>query len=444
MTMSASAFVLAAPHSGSGKTTIASLICLALRHRGQRVQPFKIGPDYLDPTHLSRAAGLAACNLDTFLLSESRMKTLYARAARGADVCVLEGVMGLYDGRNPLSDEHSTAHLARLLDLPVVLVIDASGMSRTVAAIATGLAQFGNVRMAGVILNRVGSERHAMLCEQALQEVGLPVFGWVAKNTEIHLPARHLGLLSAEQASWDETAALAAAQHLRLDQLLTLRSNQTYEVVTPPQKASSVQIAYAYDEAFHFYYPDALEELRIAGATLIPFSPLRDAGLPPADALLLGGGYPEAHAQALSENHAMKNAIRAFAESGQPVVGECGGLMYLGSTLRDESGSVYEMTGVIPYHTRMVQRVILGYREATALTSSPLMNQGSTIHGHEFHYSVLCHEPIHPAYSWQTSSGETIYEGYAKDNIFASYLHLHYAGFPQLAQRFIDTAQATL
>lgn len=442
------AFVLAAPHSGSGKTTIASLLCLALRERGLRVQPFKLGPDYLDPTHLSRAACCEARNLDTFLLPEERVKELYARAAKGADVCVIEGLMGLYDGRDPENDEYSTAHLARLLGLPVVLVIDASGTSRTVAAVVRGLAEYGaefgkKVRVAGVILNRVGSERHAQLCEQALAQINIPVLGFVIKDTELQLPARHLGLVSAELARWDEEKALAAARHLRLDELLRLGGETFLSSFVPAAPNPHVTIAYALDEAFHFYYPDALEELRLAGARLVSFSPLRDSALPKAHALLLGGGYPEAHAAELSANTSMREAVQAFAESGRPVVGECGGLMYLGETLTDVTGNVHEMAGVIPYHTRLSPRPLLGYREATALSDSPLLRAGKVVRGHEFHYSVLEHEPNHPAYEWQVA-GQVIREGYARGNVLGSYLHLHYGGFPEVARSFVAAAEAFL
>lgn len=432
--------VLAAPHSGSGKTTVASLLCLALRRRGLRVQPFKLGPDYLDPTHLSRAAGREARNLDSFLLPAGRLRELFARAAAQADISVLEGVMGLYDGRDPLSDEHSTADLARLLDTAVVLVIDAGGMARTVAALAAGLRDFGQgTRVAGVILNRVGSERHAALCEAALAQVGLPVLGFVTRDEALHLPSRHLGLLSAEQASWDEDAALHAARHLRLDALL--EAAQAPALPVPPGVAPAqprTRIAYAHDEAFHFYYPDALEELRLAGAELLPFSPLRDAEVPAgADGLLFGGGYPEAHAAELAANAAMRRSVVTFAASGRPVVAECGGLMYLAETLEDQTGGLHEMCGVIPYRTRMQGRLTLGYRDAVALQDSPLAAAGSALRGHEFHFSALTHPPTCPAYRWTAHDGTEVTEGYVAGNVLASYLHLHYAADPATARRFV-------
>lgn len=439
--------VLAAPHSGSGKTTVASLLCLALRQRGLKVAPFKLGPDYLDPTHLSRAAGQPARNLDSFLLPPERLRELFARAAADADISVLEGVMGLYDGRDPASDAHSTADLARLLEAPVVLVIDAGGSARTVAAVAHGLRSFGqgqggpDLNVAGVILNRVAGERHASLCEVALKQIGLPVLGYVSRDQALHLPARHLGLLSAEQASWDEADALKAAASLRLDALLAAADASPLHLTVPPRPRSAprARIAYALDEAFHFYYPDALDALRDAGAELLPFSPLRDAGLPPdVGGVLLGGGYPEAHAAELMANTSLRAALRAFAASGRPVVGECGGLMYLGETLEDPSGQVFEMCGVIPYRTRMAPRLTLGYRDATALGDSPLVPAGATLRGHEFHHSVLTHAPTYPAYAWTDASGAQVEEGYARGNVLASYLHVHYGAEPELAARLVE------
>jgi hydrogenobyrinic acid a,c-diamide synthase (glutamine-hydrolysing) (EC 6.3.5.9)/cobyrinate a,c-diamide synthase (EC 6.3.5.-) len=436
-------FVLAAPGSGSGKTTVAALLCLALRARGLSVQPFKLGPDYLDPTHLTRAAGRETRNLDSFLLAPERLQTLFARAAAQAEVCVIEGVMGLYDGRDPGSDEHSTAALARLLGARVVLVIDAGGMARTVAAVAAGLRDFGEgVNVAGVILNRVGSVRHAELCAEALTQVGLACLGFLLQDDALRLPSRHLGLLSAQQASWDEAAALAAARYLDLDALLNVTRAPDLSSSSSMSPPPSTRIAYAFDSAFHFYYPDALDELRSCGAELVPFSPLEDAGVPEdVGGLLLGGGYPEAHAAELAANERMRRSVRAFAASGRPVVGECGGLMYLSETLEDENGVTHEMCGVVPYRTRMARRLSLGYRDALSLADSPLLPAGTAIRGHEFHFSTLTHEPTHPAYRWRTHDGQEVAEGYARGNVLASYLHLHYGGFPAVAARLVERCQ---
>ena len=433
-------FLIAAPHSGSGKTTVTSAAIAGLRARGLRVQPFKAGPDYLDPTHLSRAAGVPARNLDSFLLPEARLRELFASASRQADVSVIEGLMGLYDGRDPETDLYSSAHLARLLDCPVVLVIDAGGMARTVAAVASGLRDFGEgVLLAGVILNRVGSERHAQLCGAALAQVGIPLLGYLPNQPALSLPSRHLGLLAAEQHPMDQGVLAEAALTLDLTALLEQTGAQRLPLPVPrPLAGSRVRIAVARDEAFSFYYQDALETLEGAGAELIPFSPLRDAAVPEAGGLLIGGGYPEAHAATLSANTSMLASVRAFAESGKPVVAECGGLMYLGATLSAED-KVYPMCGVIPYHTRMAGRLTLGYRDLKVLEDTPVATRGAQLRAHEFHYSTLVGEATCPAYR---VNGQP--EGYACGNVLASYMHLHLGADVRLAERLIARCQAPL
>jgi len=275
----------------------------------------------------------------------------------------------------------------------------------------------------------------------ALDQIGLPCLGFVCEDAALTLPARHLGLLSAEQASWEPDAALKAASHLRLDRLLAAA-----QAPALPRPAASMPgaagrratIAYALDEAFHFYYPDSLDALRDAGATLLPFSPLRDTALPAGvGGVLLGGGYPEVHAAALGANVAMRRAIQEFAASGRPVIGECGGLMYLAESLEDAEGQVIEMCGVVPYRTRMASRVTLGYRDATALRTSPLTEAGVMLRGHEFHYSVLTHPPTRPAFSWTGPDGRRTEEGYAQGQILASYLHLHFGADPAVAARLV-------
>ncbi|WP_407542250.1 cobyrinate a,c-diamide synthase (plasmid) [Deinococcus radiomollis] len=426
-------FLIAAPHSGSGKTTVTSVVLAGLRARGLSVQPFKAGPDYLDPTHLSRAAGMTARNLDSFLLPEDRLLHLFARASSGADVSVIEGLMGLYDGRDPSTDLHSSAHLARLLGCPVVLVIDAGGMARTVAAVAAGLRDFGaGSDIAGVILNRVGSARHADLCAAALAQVNIPVFGHLPKQGALGLPSRHLGLLAAERHAANREALERAALTLDLDALLSAtRRVRPAAVSAPVLIGPRVRIALARDEAFSFYYQDALDSLEEAGAELVPFSPLHDACVPEAGGLLIGGGYPEAYAERLSANASMRASVRAFAASGRPVVAECGGLMYLGQSLETEDQG-YPMCAVIPYRTRMAGRLTLGYRDAEVLHPSPLAPAGTQVRAHEFHYSALVGEATVPAY---LIGGKP--EGYANGNVLASYLHLHLSADPALSESFV-------
>ena len=435
--------IITAPHSGSGKTTVSAAICAALRERSLRVAPFKVGPDYLDPTHLEVAAGASARNLDTFLLDEPVMHALFARHAARADVSVIEGVMGAFDGRDAASDAHSTADLARQLRAPLVLVIDAGGAARSVAAVALGFRAFApDLAWAGVILNRVGSARHAQLCEVALAQVGVRSFGFVLRDDALSIPGRHLGLHAARENPLDAAALSRAARHLKIDELLGVA--RTSEPLTPPplpvipRASGEVRIGVAQDEAFSFYYPDSLELLEELGASLVPFSPLRDAALPDVDGLYLGGGYPELFAENLSRNAAMRGAVRAFAASGRPVVGECGGMMYLGQGLRRDE-KLFEMCGVTPLHSRMSARVTVGYREVRSVTSTPLCPAGHVGRAHEFHYSELVDASPAPAY--QRVGGAEV-EGYARENVLASYLHLHFWSDWRLAMRFVEQCRA--
>ena len=426
--------LIAAPHSGSGKTTVTAVLLAALRARGLTAQPFKAGPDYLDPSHLGRAAGRPTRNLDSFLLPEARLRALFARAGADAGASVVEGVMGLYDGREPTSDMHSSAHLARLLDCPVVLVIDASGMARTAAAVAAGLRDFGpDLTVAGVILNRVGGAGHAALCEVALNEVGLPCLGFVAQDPALAVPERHLGLLAAEGHALDPARLAEAGRHLRLDTLLAATRRPRPAAPPPPRRGTRrVRIALARDEAFSFYYQDALDALEEGGAELLPFSPLRDGAVPEAHGLLIGGGYPEAHATRLAENAAMRASVRAFAASGRPVLAECGGLMYLSEALTDLEGRTHAMCGVVPARTRMTPQLTLGYREALTLRPGPLGPAGTALKAHEFHHSVTEGPLPDPAFSVDGRG-----EGYARGQLLASYLHLHLAADPALVARFL-------
>ncbi|GGJ42406.1 cobyrinate a,c-diamide synthase [Deinococcus roseus] len=431
--------MVAAAHSGAGKTTVSSLICAGLKAQGLQVQPFKLGPDYLDPTHLSHAAGMKARNLDSYLLPPERLQSLFHLGSRNADLCVLEGVMGFFDGKSPLSDEHSTADLARLLNCPVVLVLDAAGTARTIAAVAQGLIQFAEgIQVCGVILNQVGSARHAELCEMALNQAGIRCFGFLSKQPELALPSRHLGLLEAEQHHVPLKTLIQASSTLDLQGLLEVAKSAPARSGNPEhlEPLAKVRLGIAQDEAFSFYYQDALDLLQQLGAELLPFSPIRDAGVPDCDGLLIGGGYPEAHAAELSQNSSMRESIRAFAASGNPVVAECGGLMYLSEQLTDQDGKVFEMCGVVPYQTHMTSRLTLGYREVTFLQDTPLGRAGTQVRGHEFHHSSLQHVAFQPAY--QTEQGP---EGYASGNILASYVHLHYAGFPVLAEHLVGALE---
>ncbi|HEX9288406.1 MAG TPA: cobyrinate a,c-diamide synthase [Anaeromyxobacteraceae bacterium] len=356
--------VVAAASSGSGKTTVAVALAAALRARGLRIAPFKCGPDYLDPTYHARAAAATSHNLDGWMMGREASLATFARAARGADLALVEGVMGLFDGASPTSEEGSTAEMAKWLAAPVIAVVDASGMARTLAAVARGLAAFDPaVHLAGVVANRIGGRGHLDLLRAALPAPA--VLGGFPEQPELAFPERHLGLRSADRDVLPDALlgrwAEAAEAWLDLDELLAIaRSAPSIAVPTTgaaARREERCRIGVAFDEAFHFYYEDNLARLESLGARLVRFSPLHDAVLPDLDGLYLGGGYPELHAAALAANASMRVAVRAFASAGRPVYAECGGLMYLASAIRTLEGRSFPMVGLVPGVAAMRDRL---------------------------------------------------------------------------------------
>lgn len=425
--------LLAAPHSGAGKTTAALALLLAFRELGLRVQPFKVGPDYIDPTHLERAAGRRPYNLDGFFLDERGLLALFRHGARGADLALVEGVMGLFDGKDPLGRVGSTAQVAALLKAPVVLVVDAGGMAGSIAPLVLGFARHHpEVRVVGAIANRVGSERHAGILKEALEVHGLPLLGWLPKDPALELPERHLGLVLAGEAEPD-WQALRRLPRLDLAGLLRVAQGAPPLPEAPPFLPEKVpprlRVAYAWDRAFRFYYPEALELLEALGAELLPFSPLEDEALPQAEALLLGGGYPELFAKRLSENRAMRAAIRAFPG---PIVAECGGYMYLAEGLW-VGERFFPMVGLVPGRAHMADRPVLGYREVEALRDSPVARKGERLRGHEFHYARL---PPSPSPAWRRVGGEEV-EGWTDGRVLASFVHLYLPAHLEAARRLL-------
>jgi cobyrinic acid a,c-diamide synthase len=444
--------VLAAPGTGQGKTTVAAAVMALLAERGLRVAPFKVGPDYLDPTHHRAAAGRPSRNLDGWLLPPDTLLALFRRAAAGenaADVAVVEGMMGLFDGRGATDEEGSTAAVAKLLRAPVVAVLDVWTMGRSAAAAVHGLHTFDPaLPLAGVVLNRAAGPGHYDLCRRAIEHhTGIPVLGWLPACAEIAVPERHLGLVAAEEhAAGPDRLRERARETLDVDALLAIaRSAPPLPAspgpLPPPVETVRARIAVARDAAFGFYYEDNLDLLRALGAELAFFSPLDDPGLPDgADALYLGGGYPELHGARLAANAAMREAVRAFAAGGRPVYAECGGLMYLSEALVDLDGMRHPMAGVVAGISTMRERLVIGYREAVALHPSCLAEAGWTVRGHEFHHSVLEPPADSPAYRLD---GEGATDGVVAGpagNVLASYLHLHFAADPRLAERFVAAA----
>ena len=438
--------VIAAPASGCGKTTVACGLMAALRARGLAVSGHKVGPDYIDPGYHALATGRPPRNLDPFLCGEDLIAPLFRHGAAGAQVAVIEGVMGLFDGVDPAlgldPDFGSTAHVARLLGAPVVLVIDAARAGRSVAALAAGFAGFDpRTPVAGVILNRVASDRHERLLRDALAGTGLPVYGAIRRAEGIITPSRHLGLIpAAERASMagpalDQMGALIAAR-CDLDALLALargapaRPGPAWE---PPGGPGPVHlapvVAIAGGAAFTFGYTEQAELLAAAGARVIPFDPLRDEDLPADTAgLILGGGFPEMHAPGLSANLRLREQVAALAARGAPIAAECAGLLYLARTLDD-----LPMCGVLDVRAAMTPRLALGYRLAAAGSDSVLARAGEVVRGHEFHRTAAVPAAgDRPA--WQLRPGTA--EGHVAGSVIASYLHTHWVGHPAAAARF--------
>ena len=365
--MKAPRIVIAGVNSGVGKTSISLALTAALRRRGLRVQTFKVGPDFLDPTYLAIASGRPCYNLDSWMSGRDYMERLFCRAARDADISVIEGVMGLFDGSSPDNSEGSTAEIARCLEAPILLVANVHGMARSLAPLVKGFATFEEgVRIAGVLANHCGSARHEAWLSKSLASASLPrLVGAVPRGALPSLESRHLGLVSADRhrlpAVVLEELADAFERHVSLDKILAMAQEAgplaEASVLQVSEKAKAVRIAVARDEAFHFYYQDLFDELQAAGCDLAFFSPLKDAKLPEnADALYLGGGYPEEFAAELAANETILTDIRRFADSGRPVYGECGGLMYLSESILTRDRSEHGMVGVLPAGTRMLDR----------------------------------------------------------------------------------------
>ena len=405
------------------------------------MQPFKVGPDFIDPLHHSRASDRPPRNLDGWMLTPEVNRRRFARATRDVDVAVVEGVMGVYDGSEGTGEQGSTAEMAKLLDLPVLLVVDASAMARSAAALIHGFVAFDrNLTVAGVVLNRVGGAWHADLIREAVGGA-TPILGAIPQAADLVVPERHLGLHLPHEARLEyvEQAASLVAEHVDLDRMLRAgRMERPAGQTAPPPAAASgrVRIALARDEAFCFYYEDNLELLREAGAELVEFSPIRDALPPAVDGLYIGGGYPELHAEALSRNRDTRAAIRELAAAGRPVYAECGGLMYLARELRLEDAT-HPMCGVLPFSTTFPAGLTLAYVEVA--TTCGVLGQGQVARGHLYHHSKIAGEaPGGRCYVMDASPGGRRPEGYTIGSVLATYAHLHFSSNPGLATAFVD------
>jgi cobyrinic acid a,c-diamide synthase len=448
--------IIAAPMSGSGKTTFTAGLIAALAARGLRVAPFKVGPDYIDPSYHALATGRACYNLDGWLLPPQRVQALFAHRAQDTDVALVEGMMGLFDGYSSEDDIGSAAHIARLLSMPVLLVLDANAMARSAAALVKGFRDFDpRIRLAGVMLNRVGSTGHARLLQEAIERtVNMPVVGYLIHDEALRLPERHLGLIPTLEAgpwsSWVDELRKKIAATVDLDRILEIaRSAEPLDPPTenpfaPISSATRVKIAVARDAAFNFLYDDNLDLLRAAGAEIAFFSPLRDAALPEgSQALYLCGGFPELYAAEIGANTALHSEIRSAFAQGLPIYAECGGLMYLTEQIVDGDGQAHPMVGVLAGKSVMTSRLTIGYRMVRALDDSWLCCAGETMRGHEFHYSTWSGRPasIPPAY--ELVQADERLEGAHLGSLVASYVHLHFLAHPELATRMVAAAERT-
>ncbi|MBI4187488.1 MAG: cobyrinate a,c-diamide synthase [Chloroflexi bacterium] len=450
--------VIAGTSSGVGKTTITAGLIAAMRWRGLRVRPFKCGPDYIDPGYLAMAAGSACHNLDSWILPPQSMVELFVRACEGCDLAVVEGVMGLYDGRMGSGSAGSTAEIARLLSAPVVLVVDVARMSESAAAVALGYRQLDpEIKISGVILNRVGSASHLRSTKEAVErKAGVPVLGYLPKHASVALPERHLGLVPAaekgEIAEYIDAVREQVEATIDVPRIVELAS--AAGLVPAPEdgrlfprerKPVCASIAVARDEAFNFYYQMNLDLLSAWGAELRYFSPLRDAGLPSgAGGVYLGGGFPEMHADRLGANAGMKKALAAAAGDGMPVYAECGGLMYVSQGIVGFDGDRHAMVGLLPGWAEMQkQRARMGYAEAETLRDSILARRGQKLRGHLFHWSKMPAPGDEAAY--RILAPEEQLEGFVSGptgNVLGSYFHLHFGADPSLAKRFVESCAA--
>lgn len=453
-------FVVAAPMSGSGKTTVTLALMAALKKKGLEVAPFKVGPDFIDPGHHGRVTGRTSRNVDGWMIDRTACRRIFSDAARHADIAVVEGVMGLYDGYDGTSEAGSTAQMAKWLGLPVLLVVDAASMARSFAALVKGFAEFDpDLRFCGVLANNVGSDKHLAYLQQAMTGVcDVPLLGAIPRNADVTIPDRHLGLYTADDNVLSDAAVDALADmvttHMDLNALVNRLPETTLDAPeaprvpnTPEPPAPDVRIGVARDAAFCFYYEDNLDVLRQNGCDIQFFSPVTDAAPPDVDGLYLGGGYPELFAAALSENVSMRRSVYNLCTSGMPIYAECGGFMYLCRKLVTADSRPYDMAGVFAFDVCMQQRLAaLGYREIEFIRDTALGPAGTIVRGHEFHYSHLVETDapadVLPVYGATDKSGaDRGCPGWVLNRCLGSYVHLHFKSRPAVGQGFAEACR---
>ena len=443
--------VIAGTNSGVGKTTIVAGLLAALTEQGKAVQAFKVGPDYIDPGFHKIASQRECYNLDTWLVPPHKLVPFFVGQAETADISIIEGVMGLYDGgREGVS---STAQVAKDLQAPVVLVIDCKAMGESAAAIAKGFRDYDpEVQFGGVILNRLGSDNHEHMIRSGMKKIGIPVLGAIRRDERMQSPERHLGLTPVTEI--DPTEAIATIRDavkvmVHLDGLVELAQSAADLSVEDTESVLAVEkrarIGIAMDEAFSFYYPASLAALEAAGAELHYFSPLQDKALPDVDGVFFGGGFPEMFLSQLSANTSMQDSIRQASEQGMPIYAECGGLMYMTQAVTDFEGHTYSMVGLVPATCEMQQTLQrVGYVSATMLEPNILGSVKDHLRGHEFHFSTMT--PTQSPFPWAFElvggrKPKAYQGGYAYKNILASYLHINFSGSEEAARRFVDSCE---
>ncbi len=447
--------LIAGTHSGVGKTTLTMGLIAALKRRGLNVQPFKAGPDYIDPTYHTLAAGQKCRNIDTWMVPPSRALAMFQHAARHADIAVIEGVMGIFDGFSYTEESGSSAEIAKLVGAPTLIVLDVRAMARSAGALAQGFSNFDpQLNVVGFIANRCGSESHYRGVKTAIENASnLPVLGWLPTNIDLHIPERHLGLIPTDErgelSAFIARAADLVEKHFDIPEILKLAATAKQTPVGTnwqfPKITARPVVAVAKDAAFSFYYEDNLDLLRAAGAEIAFFSPLADDKLPPDTAgIYLGGGFPELFAAQLSKNIALKNALKNAHAKALPIYAECGGFMFLTEHLVDLAGQSHPMMGLVPGVTKMQNRLVsMGYRMVESAHGNFLIPAKTPLRGHEFHWSTWETDADTPA-AWQVKSrraGDTPKpNGYATDNLVASYIHLHFAHHPAMAENFVRAA----
>lgn len=456
--------IISGTQSGVGKTSVTLTLMAAFKKAGLRVQPFKVGPDYIDPSYHQLVTGKPSHNLDTWLLSKEKVLWLFQKESENCELAIIEGVMGLYDGFGSCEETASTQEIAKLLNCPIILVVDAKKIARSAAALVLGFKTFDPaLKISGVILNKVGSLRHYQLLKEAIESyTQIPVLGGIPSNLKIHVPERHLGLLTASENNEFKELLNALADLIKPDpeknspginlELILKIAKETKPMVKmnspfPEFKNNNlnhVKIGIAKDKAFSFYYQANLDLLEQFGAELVFFSPLETKKIPEdLSALYFGGGFPEIYAQELQDNVYLKNQIKNLIVDGLPVYAECGGLMYLTEALQDLEGKIYELVGAIPGKIVMTNKLQnFGYKQGKSINNNLLSDKETLVRGHEFHYSQM--EKLDSNFSYELNdrkTGKKQREGYQKNNLLASYLHLHFLTEPSWAKNFVEAAR---